>query len=77
MNQHMPRVNVRRKSAKRTVVLQVRVPIELRNEVARHANADTISISTAARQLIAEGAERRRAAKLATARPDEHVKAAA
>lgn len=57
----MPRVSVKRK---RTVVLQVRVSVELRNEVARHANADTISISTAARQLLAEATERRRTAKL-------------
>ena len=48
--------------------------IELRNEVARHANADTISISAAARQMIAEAAKQRRDVEIAKA---DHVKAAA
>lgn len=67
----MPRVNVRRK---RTVVVQVRVPVELRDEIARRANADLVSLSTAARQMIAETAERERAAELAKA---ANIKAAA
>jgi hypothetical protein len=67
----MPRVSVRRK---RTVVVQVRLPVELRDVIARRANEDLVSLSTAARQMIAESAERQRTA-------DEtkvtHVKAAA
>jgi hypothetical protein len=67
----MPRVNVRRK---RSVVVQVRLPVELRDIIAKRANDDLVSLSTAARQMIAETAERERAAELAKA---ANVKAAA
>lgn len=70
----MPRVSGKRRRAARTIVVQVRMSIELRNEVARHANADTISISAAARQMIAEAAKQRRDVEIAKA---DHVKAAA
>jgi len=53
----MPRVSKRRRA---TVVLQIRVPVDLRDEIASIAHADLVSMSTAARQILARGVERER-----------------